>query len=276
MDAFVAGRIPLYLPVSAGRGPALISPRRTGAAHDDAILPPPAPDHGRPLPGRPGRSGCRRPGPPGRPAGAEVRIDGRSQGFLPLAPLTLPTGMHEVECRARGHEPLTQTILVPEGDALVYVRLRPLALRRSRALTGSLLYAGVGQWYMGARWRGWAYFTGETVGLLTALTGELGRITKKDDYTNAQRTYEQAVEPEQIAYWRNQANLTYQDVADMQDLRDSGLLIAAGSWVLSLLDAWLLFPQVDVGLGPVPPTMQAGLDPATAARGVHAAVTVAF
>ncbi len=210
------------------------------------------------------------------PAGASVRVDGHDIGLLPLAPLTLPVGMHEVECRARGHEPLSQTILVPEGDAVVHLRLRPLVLRRSRALTGSLLYAGVGQWYSGATLRGWAYFTGETVGLLTALTGELGRINSKDDYTNAIRSYELAVEPGQIAFWRAEANLLYQDVADMQDLRDLGLMVAAGAWALSLLDAWLLFPSVDVGPGPVPPPPLAVQPAPETPRGLHAAVTFAF
>lgn len=210
------------------------------------------------------------------PVGATVRIDGRDLGVLPLAPQRLPVGVYEVECRARGHEPLTQSVLVPEGDAAVHLRLRPLMLRRSRALTGSLLYAGLGQWYSGARWRGWAYFTGETVGLLTALTGELGRVTKKDDYTNALRTYEQAVEPDQIAFWRRQTAQAYQDLSDMEDLRDTGLMIAGGAWVLSLLDAWLLFPSVDVGPGPVPPATAAMLDLDQRWQGVHAAVTLAF
>lgn len=210
------------------------------------------------------------------PVGATVRIDGHDLGVLPLAPRRLPVGVYEVECRARGYEPLAQSVLVPEGDAEVHLRLRPLVLRRSRALTGSLLYAGLGQWYSGARWRGWAYFTGETVGLLTALTGELGRVTRKDDYTNALLTYEQAVDPDQIAFWRQQTNLAYQEMTDQEDLRDTGLMIAGGAWVLSLLDAWLLFPSVDIGPGPVPPLAVTASGPDQRWQGMHAAVTLAF
>ncbi len=210
------------------------------------------------------------------PVGANVRINGQDLGLLPLAPLDLPVGLHQVECRARGYEPLDQTVLVPEGDAVVHLRLRPLQLTRKQALTGSLLYAGVGQWYNGARWRGWAYFLGETTGLLTALAGEVGRANKKGDYTDALLNYQASVDPGRIQYWSQQAAISYQDVQDMQDLRDFGLMVAAGSWALSLLDAWLLFPAVDVGPGPVPPSAQACLDPSPARPGLHAAVTVSF
>lgn len=210
------------------------------------------------------------------PPGARVRIDGHDVGMLPLAPRHLPAGIYEVQCKARGHEPLSQSVLVPEGDALVHLRLRPLVLRRSRAVTGSLLYAGLGQWYSGARWRGWAYFTGETVGLLAALTGELGRSTRKDDYINALRVYEQTVDPDQITFWRREVTRTRQDLTEMEDLRDTGLMIAGGAWLLSLLDAWLLFPSVDIGPGPVPPTATSSLDQDPMRQGMHAAVTVAF
>jgi len=210
------------------------------------------------------------------PPGARVSIDGHDLGMLPLSPRSLPAGVYEVQCKARGYEPLTQSVLVPEGDAMVHLRLRPLALSRNRALTGSLLYAGLGQWYSGARLRGWAYFTGKTVGLLTALTGELGRSTREADYTNALRTYQQAVEPDQIAFWRRQTDQAYQDLTAMEDLRNTGLLLAGGAWLLSLLDAWLLFPSVDIGSGPVPPAATMHLDRDPMRQGMHAAVTVAF
>jgi len=210
------------------------------------------------------------------PVGADVRIDGQRVGMLPMAAVDLPLGVHEIECRAHGYEPLSQTLLVPENDAVIHVRLRPNQLRRSRAVTGSALYAGLGQWYSGARWRGWLYFTGESVGLLTALGGELGRLNSKDEYTNAIRNYELAVDPAQIENWREQADLAYQDVADMQDVRNMGLMIAAGSWALSLLDAWLLFPAVDVGPGAVPPAASLSSVETAMPQGMHAAVKLAF
>lgn len=208
------------------------------------------------------------------PVGADVRIDGREVGLLPVAALDLPLGVHEIQCRARGYEDLSQTLVVADNEAVLHVRLRPNQLRRSRAVTGSLIYAGLGQRYMGARWRGWLYTAGETVGLLTALAGELDRQNNKDEYTNAIRNYRLAVDPGSIDLWREQADDAYAKVADAQDVRDMGLMIAAGAWAVSLLDAWLLFPAVDVGPGPVPHANTASAG--AAAPGLHAAISIGF
>lgn len=215
------------------------------------------------------------------PAGAEVRLDGEVIGTLPLAPIDLPVGTHMVTCRAHGYEDIRQSIDVTDPTAMLHVQLRMIPLRRGRAVSGSLLYAGLGQWYAGAEVRGWVYFLGESVGLVTALAGELARVNEKDEYVNAIRNYELAVDIGQITFWRNEAATAYQNVSDMEDVRDLGLMIAGGAWALSLLDAWLLTPTVDVGMGAVPPRAagQAALvEPTTSGwpSGVHAAVTIDF
>ena len=61
---------------------------------------------------------------------------------------------------------------------------------------------------------------GETVGLLTALAGELDRQNNKDEYTNAIRNYRLAVDPGSIDLWREQADEAYAKVADAEDTRD--------------------------------------------------------
>lgn len=208
------------------------------------------------------------------PVGADVRLDGHRLGLLPMASLDLPLGVYEIECRARGYENLSQSLVITDNDVTLHVRLRPNQIRRSRAIEGSLLYAGVGQRYMGARWRGWLYTVGETVGLLTALSGEIDRQNCKDEYTNAIRQYRQAVSPATIEKWHDKAEEAYADVADAEDVRNMGLMIAAGTWAVSLLDAWLLFPSVDVGPGPVPCTTAATDTPA--GRSLHAAVSIGF
>lgn len=210
------------------------------------------------------------------PAGAEVSIDGVELGVLPLAPLELPVGSHEVRSQARGYEKLTQALDVSDPTAVMHVRLRMLPLRRSRAVTGSLLYAGLGQRYAGADLRGWVYFAGETIGLMTALGGELSRANEEDEYINAIRNYEAAVSAGQINRWRQEADAAYQNVQDMEDVRNTGLMIAGGAWLLSLLDAWLLTPIVDVGAGAVPPAAASLEAPRESPVGAHAAVTIAF
>jgi hypothetical protein len=210
------------------------------------------------------------------PEGAAVRLDGTDLGLLPMAALELPAGVYEIRCRKKGYEDLEKVLLVDDRDGTLHLRLRLLPLKRSRAVTGSLLYAGLGQWYSGATLRGWVYFLGETGGLLTAVAGELQRSNYRDDYLNYQASYESAITAEDIAFYREEADRAYGNMQDMEDLRNTGLYVAAGAYVLSLLDAWLLFPSVDVGPGTLPPVGASAPPDRDAAAGAHAAVVIDF
>lgn len=213
------------------------------------------------------------------PAGAPVRVNGQDLGLLPLAsPLDLPAGVHRFECRRRGHEPLTELVIIGDRDEELHVRLRPIPLQRGRAVRSSVLYAGLGQWYNGATLRGWVYFAGETAGLLTALAGEVQRVNYRDDYRVYKAAYDSSFIPADVEHYRTLADQAYRDMNDMADLRDTGLYVAAGAWALSLLDAWLLFPSVDAGPGLAPPTAvgMTDLDTGVALDGVHAAVSIGF
>jgi hypothetical protein len=210
------------------------------------------------------------------PEGAQVRIDGRDLGLLPLAPLELGAGVHTIACQKRGYEDLEKTLVVGDRDQRLHVNLRLLPLKRRTAVTGSLLYAGLGQWYSGATVRGWVYFLGETGGLLTAIAGELQRSNYRDDYLNYKASYDVAIVQDDIAFFKQQADQAYADMEDMESLRNTGLYVAAGSYLVSILDAWLLFPSVDVGPGTLPPTGAAAPRPAGADLGAHAAVVIDF
>ncbi len=189
------------------------------------------------------------------PVGAAVRLNDKDLGLLPLAgTVALEPGVYTVTCRARGYRDLTETVILADRDSWVHLRLRPVELRRGHAIQASLLYAGLGQWYAGSRTRGWAYFLGETGGLVTALGGELQRQNKRDDYENNKARYDAALTPADVALWRARTEASYQDMKDMESLRNTGLYVAAGAWLLSLLDAWLLTPQIAVGTGMVAPS----------------------
>ena len=210
------------------------------------------------------------------PAGALVRLNGKDLGLLPFAaPLELPAGVYSFECRLQGYEKFEKVVVINDRDQSLHLRLRPLPLTRGRAVGGSAVYAGLGQWYTGATIRGWVYFLGETGGLLTALAGELQRENYKDDYTNAKASYDAAFVESEIAFWKQKADEAYGNLEDMESLRNTGLYVALGSYALSLLDAWLLFPRVDIGPGMVPPT-ETSLAPLDLGSGTHAAVVIDF
>jgi len=212
------------------------------------------------------------------PPGAEVWLDGQSLGLLPLAgPVTVARGAHELVCEAAGHQRYQETILLPEEDSWRLIRVRPTPLRRKYAVTSNILLAGLGQRYMGAGVRGWVYTLAELGGLGVALVAEAERSNLKDDYLLYKDEYDRAINPDVIAYYKEKSDQAYADMKDASDLRDTGFLVAVGAIGVSMLDALLLFPGVDVGPGPVPPSPLAGGAPATVdLAAVHAGVKLNF
>jgi hypothetical protein len=191
------------------------------------------------------------------PAGADITINGRPWGFFPLAePLDLPPGRYDIRCEMPGHVPYRQEVqlIAREEKQRLVVRLTPFS--RRTAWSSNLLLAGMGQFYLGQRLRGWLYAGAEVTGLLTALAGEASRSNAHDEYLLALGRYNDAIDGDEILRLRGVVAAELQDEKDAADVRDLGLLVAGGAVLVSVLDALLTFPDVEAGAGPVPP--QAG------------------
>ena len=187
------------------------------------------------------------------PAGAGVTIDGRAVGFLPLAEaLTLSAGEHELLCEMPGHIPHRQTITFMLDDEWRHVSFCLLPFSRNAAVFSNLALAGLGQRYLGHDTRGWIYSVAEVGGLVTALYGEITRSNANEEYLIAMDLYGQAINADDIAALRAEADDQYRKVVDAADLRDLGLMTAAGAIVVSMVDAWLSFPGVTAGAGELP------------------------
>ena len=133
-----------------------------------------------------------------------------------------------------------------------HVRLTPYS--RKTALTSNLLAAGLGQFYLGQKTRGWIYLLTEAGGLVTALSAEMQRSDYRNDFLLLQERYNTASTPKRSSSSRCSADQAYQDMEDMEELRDTGLLVAGGAIILSMLDTLVFFPSaVDLGPGPVAP-----------------------
>jgi TM2 domain-containing membrane protein YozV len=212
------------------------------------------------------------------PPGATVRINDHEVGTLPLArPLDLPRGTYAVTCEARGYQDFDSVVVLGEDDAWSHLHVRPVRLSRSTAVRSNLLFAGLGQHYLGQGWRGWLYTAVEAGGLLTALSGEIQRGDHRDDFRLYQAQYDVAISPGDILRYRELTAKAYADMQDASDLRDSGLLVAAGAIAVSMLDALLLFPGADIGPGPVPPLQGSAAPPTPVDQfALHAGWRVAF
>lgn len=187
------------------------------------------------------------------PAGAAVSLNDRPLGQFPLdGPLELPPGRYEIRCYHPGHIRFAYTVRLLSNDHWQRVTVRLVPLSRRTAWASNLLLAGLGQHYLGHSRRGYVYNAVEVGGLLTALAGELQRTNLKSDYLKLADLYNRSVNAEEITSLRGEAEAKYNDMKDMEKLRDTGLLVAGGTIVVSIIDALLSFPSVEAGAGDVP------------------------
>jgi hypothetical protein len=216
------------------------------------------------------------------PPGAQLTIDDRTVGTFPLTgPLTLAPGEYRVEATLPGYQPFEQTLAIDDSGGDRYLRVRLDPYRRKHAWTSNLLFAGLGQHYLDKPVKGYAFNLVEAAGLLITLTGQARYDNYKQDYLLLQDAYNTAINAEEIATYKAATDEAYSQMEDAENLRNTGLLVAAGAIVVSIIDVLLFFPEVEAGPGPVPPVvgraMPAGPGPADDPwRSIHAGVALKF
>ena len=187
------------------------------------------------------------------PSGATVVVDGHIMGFLPLTqPLNLPPGTYEIKSELPGYLLFETTVTLPETHDWQRLQIRPIPMSKKTAWTSNLLFAGMGQHYMGKSFKGYFFNLVEAGGLLTAFAGEVQRGDFRQDYLLQKSKYDAAINPGDMEYYQGLAEQAYSDMEDMEKLRNTGLMVAGGAIVLSILDAVFLFPGVEIGPGEVP------------------------
>ena len=187
------------------------------------------------------------------PAGAEVFVNDQLVGILPLeGPLGAAPGEYEVRSDWPGHVPFREIVRVFSETEVIRVNIRLLPLNKGTAWRSSILYAGLGQFYLGHRTRGWIYAGVETAGLLTALVAELERSNLRQDYLVITDNYNSAINADEIERLRSDAEQAYDDMEQAEKLRNTGLYVAGGAIVVSVIDALISFPNLEAGPGTVP------------------------
>jgi hypothetical protein len=203
------------------------------------------------------------------PAGMSIWLDGKPLGKLPLAqPVQLAAGRHELRGELPGYADYRDQIELMSDDIWLNLQLRPTPLSLRTSLLSNLVLAGLGQHYQGHTRSGWLYMGIEVGGLVTALLGELSMQNHREDYLLLRAEYEAALGAQQIDQARSRMLAAHDDVTAAADLRDTGLLVAAGAVAVSLLDAWLRMPgRLEAGAGStIAPLTQATERSGAAAR----------
>jgi len=187
------------------------------------------------------------------PPGASLVINDQDMGFFPLdGPLDLPAGTYTIKSKLRGHAAYEHTLKLVGDNDWQRVAVRMVPFSRKTAWTSNILFAGLGQHYVGRKTRGYLYNLAEAGGLLVALMAELDRNNLSNEYLELQDLYNSSINADDITRFREEADQAYSDMKDAEDMRDTGLMVAVGAIAVSILDSILFFPSVEAGVGPVP------------------------
>ena len=187
------------------------------------------------------------------PAGATVSINDRPLGQFPLGdPLDLPPGRYEIRCQLKGYAPFEHSVRLTSITDWQRVAVRMIPYSRRTAWSSNILFAGLGQHYLGASFRGYVYNAAEAGGLLTALAAELQRSDLNNDYLKLADLYNEQLNGDELVRLREEADAKYDEMKDMEEMRDLGLMVAGGAIVVSIIDALLTFPSIEAGSGQLP------------------------
>ncbi len=187
------------------------------------------------------------------PPGATVTLNDRPLGVFPLdGPMEVPPGYYTIISQLPGHAVFEQRVRLVAVNDWQRITVRLIPFSRTTALGSNLLLAGLGQHYLDNGLRGYIYNAAEAGGLLTALAGELQRSNFEKDYLKLVVLYDEAINADEIVTLAAASESKYQDMTDMEDLRDLGLMVAGAAIVVSMLDVMITFPKVEAGSGSVP------------------------
>lgn len=187
------------------------------------------------------------------PPGASLVINDQAMGFLPLdGPLDLAAGTYTIESELPGHAKYRQELRLTGDSDWQALTIRLVPFSRKTAWTSNILFAGLGQHYLGHGTRGYIYNAVEAGGLVVALLAELDRNNLQNDYLTLVDQYNASINADDITRYRESADQTYAEMEDAEKLRNTALLVAGSAIVVSIIDVLLTFPKVEGGGGPVP------------------------
>ena len=187
------------------------------------------------------------------PPGASLVINDQDMGFLPLdGPLDLAPGVYNIQSELPGHGKYEHDLRLVSDTDWQRLTIRLVPFSRKTAWSSNILFAGLGQHYLGKSTRGYIYNAAEAGGLLVALFAELNRSNLRKDYLTLEDEYNASINADDITRYREAADQTYSDMEDAESMRNTGLLVAGGAIVVSIIDALLFFPNVEAGSGHVP------------------------
>lgn len=182
------------------------------------------------------------------PSGAVVTLigDHRWRGTTPWEVDRGLTGSYEVSAKLRGYERWHREIdLRPGEDRELNIRLSPK--RQWKAVARSLLVPGWGQFYGDQTRKGTAFLLGTAAGGIALAWTHEAYQDEVDDYRRAREAYFDEDRLEELPALKSRADGARRAADRAYDRRTAALAVTGGFYLVSILDAALLFPSPSEG-----------------------------
>ena len=181
-----------------------------------------------------------------RPAGADVVLDGESQGKSPVTDLKLAYGKIKVQASRDMYEGATKSFVVDGPTSRVHPHLQPKTKRQGDPVLAAL--PGGGQHYKGQHGKGWLFTLGVAGSAGFAVMNESARSSAVDDYEAAREDYLDAMTQDEMDRLFAIMEDKWSEADDKKKLRDYGWYAAGGIWALNVIDAALGWPAAEAGV----------------------------
>jgi len=121
---------------------------------------------------------------------------------------------------------------------------KPPAKTKMGAMTRSLLFPGLGQFYANQRMWGYGWIAAEVVAGGLIVMNYSNYKTAYDDYNDYHTSYANATDPVLIAYYKTQSHISHNNIESARDGMINMAGIAGVVWIANAVHAYVVAPYI--------------------------------
>ena len=167
--------------------------------------------------------------------GAQVIIDSKNYGYLPINKIELPTGSYQLDFTKPEYFPYSEQVQIEENNESVLefnMKKKP----KLPALAASLILPGTGQLYQGYRKKGIVMFLGVAGLAYFAAQSEISFRADVDTFEADRAIYRAAGDLNEIEAARLNMETSFNAMKESERSRNTLWGLLAGAWTINILD----------------------------------------
>jgi hypothetical protein len=178
----------------------------------------------------------------GTPRGAQINIDGKAFGLIPIEKAKINFGRHDIAVKKQGFFDYEQNILINKaGSYNINIQLEPKS--KYSALLYSTFLPGSGQVYAGRKTQGIIVGLAALGSAATSFIFNNSYLDKRDKYIADKNAYDINTDLGKMESLYNTMQDGYSTMEDAESKSKIMFGIMAAVWLYNVLDAMLFFPD---------------------------------